>query len=355
MDILNDLTRCNFYYYILRSNKAYLIFKYLQLIGNDICLEDALVRKQQIKLENKIIRILNKDIKTQYKVLQDLKQLQSDQNTNFDDELYSSIVNDHLLVIQYLFNSRSNYFSLRKYDQSDIYSDDNGVLLMAARKGHLAIVQYLVSIGGNIHGQSNKVLSVAAGNGHLTIVQYLVSIGGNIESAAPLIWAASKGHLSVVKYLFNLKFNIFYNKTYEKINIRTFNDALSWAAHYNHLDVVQYLLQPYELNNFLNSKFAVNINVRDNNVLIWATKNGHLDVIQYLFSIGADIHTDNDIILRIAAYKDNLQILQYLVSKGSNIHGYKSQALKYAARNGKLRIVQYLVSIGANTNNLTLL
>ena len=50
-------------------------------------------------------------------------------------------------------------------------------LQSAAENGHLNIVQYLVSIGANIHASDDQALRLAAENGHLEIVQYLVSIG----------------------------------------------------------------------------------------------------------------------------------------------------------------------------------
>ena len=44
MEILNDLTKCNFYYYILHSDKTYVIFKYLNLTKKYNCLGDAFIR-----------------------------------------------------------------------------------------------------------------------------------------------------------------------------------------------------------------------------------------------------------------------------------------------------------------------
>jgi len=212
MEILNDLTKCNFYYYILSSNKAYLIFKYLQFAGqspagqpgqvaltNDFnFIGDALVRRQKIRVENKIIRFLNTDLKQQYIIINKLRKLKSNPNINLDKELivYSKL--DYLLIAQYLVSNGAN-----------IHAKDEQALGWAANNGHLEIVQYLVSVGANIHFNNDWALRYAANNGRLNIVQYLVSKGANIHALDDLAlrWAAGNGHLAIVQYLVSIGAN----------------------------------------------------------------------------------------------------------------------------------------------------
>jgi len=201
MDILNDLTKCNFYYYILRSNKAYLIFKYLQLVGNDICLEDALVRRQKITLDNKTMRYLNIDLTRQYNILNNIfKALKLNQYFDLDQKLFNYSKLNYLLVVQYLVSIGANinayddralrwaaeegYLQLIQYlvsNKADIHAIDDKAVRYAILKRHLHIVQYLVSKGANIHALDDNALRNVARNGPLNIIQYLVSIGANIN------------------------------------------------------------------------------------------------------------------------------------------------------------------------------
>jgi len=327
MDILNDLTRCNFYYYILRSNKAYLIFKYLQLIGNDICLEDALVRKQQIKLhDNKIIRILNTDLKIQYSVLQDIKSLKLDQNLiELNKKLIDYSKLGYLLVVQYLLQPYGlNNVPNRKYEGPDIHIYNDDTLSQAAKSGNLQLVQYLVSKGANIHADDDLVLGWAVEYGYLQIVQYLLSIGANIHADN--------------------------------------NFTLRVAAVTGHLKILQYLVQPYKLNNFLNRKYVQKGQGPSSLQPHHDVASGNSTSFKDLKNLGADIHTaDSSLrnpflrktVLHLVAESGNLQVVQYLVSKGANIHTKNDWDLRMAATNDHLPVVQYLVSIGANSNILT--
>jgi len=207
MDILNDLTKCNFYYYILRSNKAYLIFKYLQLVGNDICLEDALVRRQPSKIQN--IRFLNNNLKQQYKALHEVNNFKLNKNIDLNQVLFKYSRLGYLLVIQYLVSIGAN-----------IHAYDGYALRWAAEYGHLQVVQYLLNPpvnnflnrkheGVNIHADNNYPFQNAAENGHLQIVKYFVSKGTNIHTLddESLSYIIENDHLEIVQYLISIGFN----------------------------------------------------------------------------------------------------------------------------------------------------
>ena len=179
MEILNDLTKCNFYYYILGGNKAYLIFNYLQLNKYDFnCVGDAFIRRQNIKLENKVVRFLNKNVKRQYNIINSLK---SNYIINLDQTLTDYSRLGYLLLIKYLFNIKVKNFLYRKYEGPNIHANNDLALRLAANNGHLNIVQYLVSKGANIHALSNGALMMAAMICHLPIILYLFSIGANTD------------------------------------------------------------------------------------------------------------------------------------------------------------------------------
>src|SRR5581483_11980040 len=50
------------------------------------------------------------------------------------------------------------------------------------QNGHLSVVQYLVSVGADVHADDNAAVGQASRFGHLSIVQYLVSVGADIQA-----------------------------------------------------------------------------------------------------------------------------------------------------------------------------
>jgi ankyrin repeat protein len=78
-------------------------------------------------------------------------------------------------------------------------------LFIAARHGHLEVVQCLVRDGGVAVNQA--AMYIAAYQGHLEVVQWLVRDGGAAVNQAdedgwtPLVIAAQQGHLKVVQWL----------------------------------------------------------------------------------------------------------------------------------------------------------
>ncbi len=104
-------------------------------------------------------------------------------------------------------------------------------------------IQYLISIGADIHYNGGIVVQYASRYGCLDIVQYLVLLGVNITSWA-LCHASERGHLDVVKYLVSLGTNI------HAIN----NLALHYASIHGHVDVVQYLIS-------MGAKYPISVGV----------------------------------------------------------------------------------------------
>lgn len=84
-------------------------------------------------------------------------------------------------------------------------------LYIASEKGNLDIVEYLLSIGANIHsrGYYGSPLSAACAKGHLNIVKCLLANGANINythpcsNRRPLNEAVDNEHGYVVHYLVN--------------------------------------------------------------------------------------------------------------------------------------------------------
>src|SRR5581483_9167208 len=87
-----------------------------------------------------------------------------------------------------------------------ILSNAKHGLVWNCKKGHLSTVQYLVSVGADIHVRNDNAIINASKNGHLSTVQYLVSVGADIHAHNDyaIINASKNGHLSTVQYLVSI-------------------------------------------------------------------------------------------------------------------------------------------------------
>jgi hypothetical protein len=90
---------------------------------------------------------------------------------------------------------------------------------------------------------------------------------------------------------------------------------------------------------------GANIHMDNERVLRSAVVRNHLKIVKYLVSeCAANIHIYNDNPVRTACESGYLKMAKYLISKGADIHAIGGYALREASRNGHLKIVQYLVS-----------
>lgn len=83
---------------------------------------------------------------------------------------------------------------------------DESVLMLAALKGHLPLVQKLVANGANVNKTGWAALHYAASGGHVTVIAYLLDAYAYIDAESPngttpLMMAARYGSPEAVKHL----------------------------------------------------------------------------------------------------------------------------------------------------------
>ena len=95
------------------------------------------------------------------------------------------------------------HFALRRGGNLDSI---NIALNLACVNGHLKIVNYLVSMGVNIHWRHEKFFRSACSNGHLQVAKSFVENGCDIHAKNDyaLKSATENGHLHIVEYLLTL-------------------------------------------------------------------------------------------------------------------------------------------------------
>jgi len=93
---------------------------------------------------------------------------------------------------------------------------------------------------------------------------------------------------------------------------------------------------------------GIDIHLNNDMMLENSSVNGHLDIIKYLIEQGANIHVDDDYPLRRASYKGYLETVKYLVEQGADISARSEEALFNASNYGYLKILKYLIEQGAD-------
>lgn len=126
-------------------------------------------------------------------------------------------------------------------------------LLIAARNGHLDLVEYLlecclapVEIGGSVNFDGETIegappLWAASAAGHLKVVQSLLGHGAAVNSttltnSTPLRAACFDGHLDIVKYLVEHKADL-------EVANRHGHTCLMISCYKGHKEIAQYLLE----------------------------------------------------------------------------------------------------------------
>jgi Ankyrin repeats (3 copies) len=208
---------------------------------------------------------------------------------------------------------------------TDYFSIERRTIFNAAEDGNLTELKYLMEEKkiDTIMANKCKCLWDAVGNGHLNVVTYLIEeqgVGINNQTFSAfdyIVLSIKKGHLNILEYLI---------KQNTKTIIR-YNDLLILAIENNRLNIVNYLLG-------LDIDIIV---VVMNYALFLSMKYYHIDIVKCLLEHGADIHVENDYILRSSAENGRLDDVKYFIEHGADIN-----TIKYLASSTK-EIHSYIV------------
>ncbi len=277
-------------------------------------------------------------------------------------------------------NNYDIYIKNKKWNQID----KNRLLIIAAEVNDLDLVKYLIdkdaktnikldpeikelypeiTISKDMEKNLEKylvngypALKIAARRGNLSIIKYLLSISEDRNIIA-FDSAIEGGNLETIKYLRSLLDNQYTNLD---------QSAISTALRNNYMDVFDYFIN--RANNMptewlFSAAQSGNLNMVKNlieqygyprarfNCVSAAAKSGNLELVKYLIGLGADPHFDNDYTVVEAARYGQLEILKYLKSLGCKLNSHNNAAIFEAVEYGHLDVVKYLIENGATTNN----
>lgn len=137
----------------------------------------------------------------------------------------------------------------------------------ACENNDVETVKRLIKEGVNPHQLEEAGLRKAVYKGAIDVVKYLLLIGCDKYEcdSSSFMLAASQGHLEIVKLLYHG------NK-----NVDEQQRGLEEAAQHGHIDIVNYLIE-------------IGANIHYNNDLVLKYADSNLEMVQHLVGLGADV------------------------------------------------------------------
>ncbi|KAI8612827.1 ankyrin repeat-containing domain protein [Chytriomyces sp. MP71] len=220
--------------------------------------------------------------------------------------------------------------------KADVHTTDNYGLCLAAERGCLEIIDYLLQCGAEPAANDWFCLKIAAEYGKLSCVERLLKVPSAqvaVDGQYCIKWAARNGHTAVVsRLLSHPDCNPAVDDSY----------ALTWAARYGHVDTVRVLLE---------QDGRVDIHSADDAPLRRAAEFGHLETLELLLCHGAYPEADDDYAIKWASRNGHEFVVGKLLSMFSvDPTTDFNYALKWSALKMKERVVQLL----ANDHRFTL-
>ena len=240
-------------------------------------------------------------------------------------------------------------------------ADLGRALRFAARRGHMELVNQLISLKADVNlpfgDDALTALQEAAKGGHLEVVETLLAKGADVNTPSSgggrtaLQAAAEGGHMEVVETLLAKGADV--NALASKDDGRT---ALQAAAGGGHMEVVETLLTKGADINALASES------RGRTALQAAAGGGYMEIVEKLLAEGADVYAPAQdyggrTALQAAAGGGNMEIVERLLAEGADVNALASEsggrtALQAAAGGGHMEVVENLLAEGADVNAL---
>lgn len=227
-----------------------------------------------------------------------------------------SIVFGNLTICKYLYRKNN----------INIHINGNEYAIICCIQGHFDILQWLDSIGINMH-RNYDVFKMSCKYGHIEIIKYLQLLGANrYDSVYFFRLACEMGHIKAAKYL--------HSKPHD-INIFIYYDFAHACMHGN-IKVAKLLYS-------ISTDFILDTNA----AFITACEYGHIEIARWLYAI--DVFTDDDY---NNAFRESCQYGHIKIAKWLNyIYEFtdnnRNTAFTIACKYGHIEIAKWLYGLGA--------
>lgn len=211
-------------------------------------------------------------------------------------------------------------------------------IITASQCSEVNTIRCIVSILGanydNIELDDKKILptlrkgfSLAARRGHMEVIKYFVSLSPFIYTHEGVVEASEHGHYEIVKYLTDIRSNVLSNNSL----------AFRLASKNGHLKIVHYLVEK-----------GAKINACNDYAIRSASQNGHLNVVKYLASRGAKVNALHDVAIRNAAKNGHLEVVEYLLSMGANPKSIDHLDIFVLLQSRNIELARYMSRLHVN-------
>jgi len=232
-------------------------------------------------------------------------------------------------------------------------------LFQVCRDGNLELLKEMVEAGSDINEDNQIALAIAAIKGHLDIVKYLID-EGITKNGRVLLGAASAGKLDIIKYLVEeVGYDVLYrHHTSAYVAFKRGNtEVLEYLLTKGCILPDQNIIDMCETGTTGSFKAAImakpelDLFIADGIYLITAAKHGHVDIVKYLIEAG---YTMPARVIKEAFRKackygnlDTMTVLLKIMAEKNGLNQeFNGIAFLQAVNSGSVDKVKFLVKHG---------
>lgn len=262
----------------------------------------------------------------------------------FCEELTKYLVDNNKININYALIKavKREYVNLVKYlidKGADIHVDEETPLINAVTNNDLEVVECLVNNGADVCAKNNLPIKIAAKNSNEAMVKYFVENGADIN-VLDEIKGYNINDFEIVKYLVGKGANPNNNYLYDRCivcgNVRIFQFLLEKGinVHYKSSEYLKYCTDriSWDLTEVNGKPFVKHF-----------IMSSFYEIIKLYIEKGADIHFDDEYLLRTAVDKGLLNLVELLVENDADVHVLDDYCFKKSSENTDDGINDYLV------------
>lgn len=223
-----------------------------------------------------------------------------------NDEIETYIINNCTNVI---FNMHKDSFYEKRYEY----------FVISCKSNNLNLANFFVTLGVKISCDEDLLIDICR-RGHINIVNYILTIDKDVGIEFPLMESCKCGHLEIVKLLLKNGADV------ESLD----NAPLIIASKYGQFKIVKFLIEN-----------GADIHKQNDRSLVRACYGGHLNVVKFLITHGANINVDFCDPLNFAIQENHLVIVKCLVESGADLTDLDFDMLEE-----RVEIKQFLIEHG---------